>query len=96
MALIKIPFGKFLEGAASPIVKKVMTSLGLGVISFAGVSVALNAAITMAQNSYSALPQYVGALAGLGGVGEGLGIIAGAMIFRVGMNSLSKIGLIPK
>ena len=96
MALLKIPFGKFLEGAASPIVKRVMTSLGLGVISFAGVSVALNAAINMAKSYYTGMPQYIFALAGLGGVGEALGIVAGALIFRIGMTSFSKIGMLPK
>lgn len=96
MAILKIPFGKFLEGAASPIVKKVMTSLGLGVISFAAVATALDTAINFAHNAYSGLPMYLAALAGLGGVGDGLGIIAGALVFRVGMNSFSKIGVLPK
>lgn len=96
MALIKIPFGKFLEGAASPIVKKVMTSLGLGTISFAAITTALNAALTQAQSYYSGLPQMMLALANLSGVGEGLGIIAGALIFRVAFTSTSKIGVLPK
>ena len=96
MALIKIPFGKFLEGAAAPIVKKVMTSLGLGVVSFAAISTALTAGLDMAQNAYSGLPQNILALCNLGGVGEALGILAGAMVFRVAFTSMDKIGVIPK
>lgn len=94
MALIKLPLGKFFEGAASPIVKRVMASLGLGVVSFAAITTALTSAITMARGYYTGLPEYIFALAGLGGIGEGMGIIAGALVFRAAFSSMSKIGVL--
>lgn len=93
---MKIPIGAFLGAAAAPLTRTVLASLGMGIISFAAVTAALGAALTYAQSAYTGLPAYIFALAGLSGMGEAFGMIAGAMIFRVAFTSLPKLGVLPK
>lgn len=80
---ILIPLGAFLESAVGPLAVRVLTSLGIGVISYAGLTVSVNAAISYAQTQYTGLPSAVANLAGLAGFGECLGIITAAITFRV-------------
>ncbi len=92
---ILIPLGAFLAAAVSPLAKKVLASLGLGILSFTAVTTALNAAIGMAQSYFTGLPSMIFGLAGLAGIGTGMGIIAGAMVARVTFNTLKRIGVLP-
>ena len=73
-----------------------MSALGLGIISYTGVATALATAIGYAQSTYTGMSGYIAAFAGLAGIGEALGMIAGAMVFRVTVAYMSKIGITPK
>lgn len=94
--MIKFLLGTFFAESAGAIAKRVLVSLGLGIISTAGVTVALNSVIDLAHAQYNSLGGYALALAGLAGVGYGLGIISGALVFRVAMKATSSIGVMPK
>jgi len=75
----------FLMGAAGPIVLRALTMLGIGTVTFTGVTAALDGLISMAQSNWSSVPADVLQLAGLAGIPECLGIIAGAFVARTGM-----------
>lgn len=94
---ILIPLGAFLENAVGPLAKRVMGALGLGVLSYAAVGLIMQQAIDFAKTQYLGLPSIMLNLAGLAGIGQGLGIIAAAMIFRVTFNAQRKtIGVLNK
>jgi len=75
----------FLLGAAGPLVLRVFMMLGIGTLTFTGVTEGLNALISNAQSSWAGVPGDVMGLAGLAGIPECLGIIAGAFVARAGM-----------
>lgn len=74
-----------LVGLAAPIAVRVITALGMGLVTFTGVTAAFQGLIGYAQTNWSAMPSSVLALSSIAGIPEGLGIIAGAMVARVGM-----------
>lgn len=75
----------FLMGAIGPMVLRALTMLGIGTLTFTGVTVALNGLITMAQTNWASVPSDVLALGSIAGIPECLGIIAGAFVARTGM-----------
>lgn len=70
---------------AGPMVLRALTVLGLGTITFTGVTVALQGLIDIAVNNYASIPSDVLGLAGVAGIPQAIGIICGAMVARVGM-----------
>ena len=94
--IIKAGLASLFSGLAGPLARKVLTGLGFGVISYAGISGAFQAVLSVAQSSYNGMAPMIFQLAGLGGIGDACGIVAGAMAFRIGFTSLSKLGILPK
>ncbi len=90
MALI--PFGSFLAGAIAPLTHRVLVALGLGILTYGGVAIAIATLIQLAKAHYLGLPSMVLDLAGLGGIGQAAGIVTGAVIYRSSITTLSKIG----
>lgn len=80
---ILIPLGAFLEAAVGPLAVRVLTSLGIGVISYAGLNVTVNSALAYMQTQYAGLPSAFANLANLAGLGQCLAIITSAITFRV-------------
>lgn len=72
-----------LLGAAGPLALRVIASLGMSVLVFAGVDTALGGLITMAQTNWSSVAADVLGLAAVAKVPECLGLIAGSMSTRV-------------
>ena len=85
----------FLVEAVGPLAAQVLLSLGMGVISFAAIATTLNAVLSAAQGYFTGLPSYAFAFASLAGFGDGLGIIAAAMVFKAAYLSLPKLGVLP-
>lgn len=75
----------FLMGMLGPMVLRALTILGIGTMTFTGVTVALQGLIDMATTNWSSLPSDVLALASIAGIPQCLGIIAGAFVARTGM-----------
>ncbi|SFF12752.1 DUF2523 domain-containing protein [Nitrosomonas sp. Nm166] len=88
---ILAPLGEFLDRVIGPLAKRVLSSLGLGYLSYQAVTLIMEQAIQFAKEHYLGLPSAVLGLAGLAGIGEGLGIISAAMLFRVGFNAQRKV-----
>jgi len=75
----------FLMLAVGPMVLRALTMLGIGTITFTGVTAGLTSLISAAQSNWSSIPSDVLGLAGLAGIPECLGIVAGAFVARAGM-----------
>lgn len=75
----------FLMGMVGPLVLRALTMLGIGLITFTGVTAAVQGLIDLAVSSWGGIPGDVLALAGLAGIPACLGIICGAYIARTGM-----------
>jgi len=91
-----IKLGQFLDSNVGKLVTKALSSIGVGVVSYAAVALALDAFLALAENHYNNLPFFALNILGLLGLGESLGMIAAALAYRVSMNAGSRIGLIPK
>lgn len=74
-----------------PIVIRVLTTLGLGVVTYTG----LNAVVTMAYNSIQAslsgLPADIATFAFLSGLPQGMAIIMSALVARIALMQVQKI-----
>lgn len=78
-----MPIAAFLMSIASPIVIRVLTQLGIGIVSYVGVEAAVNGLISLAHNSWSGLPAVVLQFMAIAGVNTALGIIAGGVTARL-------------
>lgn len=74
-----------LMGLAGPMLLRALTVVGVGTVTFTGVTQALEALITNMQSSWSALPAAMLALASIAGVPQALGIVVGAQVARVAL-----------
>jgi hypothetical protein len=93
---MNIPLGAFLSAFAGPIAKRVLISLGFGIISATGITTALNSLISAAQSYYSSVGSYAAGVLGLCGMGTALGMISAALVFRVTYDNLPKLALLSK
>lgn len=94
--MIKLLLGVFFSESSGPIAKRVLAALGMGIVSSVGVLEALSAVIASAQSHYSGIGADILGLAGLAGIGNCFGIITGAIVFRLTINSFSKLAILPK
>lgn len=75
----------FLIGMVGPLVLRALTMLGIGIMTFTGVTALVQGLIDLAVNNWASLPSDVLALASIAGVPTCLGIICGAFVARTGM-----------
>ncbi|GAB1387751.1 hypothetical protein MASR1M59_28990 [Melaminivora sp.] len=89
-------FGTFLASLAGPIVKRAMVALGFGLVSYAAMTAALNAALGAAKAAWAGLAGFPEALQliQMAGVNTAASIIAGALVARVAMQSLKRFELV--
>lgn len=73
-----------------PVIARVLIALGFSVVSFVGMELLMNQLISSVQGAWGGLPHAILQLAGLAGVGQGLGIIFGAVLTRVMIWQLTK------
>lgn len=86
--------GTFLASIAGPLAKKVMVSLGIGVVSYAALTAALAAVLSSAKSAWGGLGGDVLALIEMAGVGVAASIFAGALMARVSMQVLKRFELL--
>lgn len=72
-----------LMSLVGPMVLRALTILGVGLVTFTGVTAGLQGLVQAAQDNWGALPAAMLGLASLAGVPQALGIIVGAMTARV-------------
>ncbi|PTQ79700.1 DUF2523 domain-containing protein [Nitrosomonas ureae] len=94
--LLVIPLGAFLTSSIGYLAVRALMGLGIGVISYGAISIALELLYTQAQGYYNNVPAFALQVVNLAGFGQGLGIIMGAITFRMTFVLLPKLGVIPK
>lgn len=87
--------GGLLAAAAGPIAKRVLAALGVGLVTFVGVSSAFNALIAQAKNAYyGGIGADVALYLAMGGFNTALSIIVGAMTASISLIALKKLAVI--
>ncbi len=75
----------WLMGLIGPLALRVLTTIGLGTLTFTGVTASLQTLIDSAVTNWASLGGDILGLASVAGIPQCLGIICGAMTARVGM-----------
>lgn len=88
--------GAFLSAGVGFLAIRVLMGLGIGLISYGAVGIVLAQLFDMAQGLYNNAPFFALQLLGLAGFGQGMGIIVGAITFRVSFLLMPRLGVIPK
>jgi len=83
-------FGSFLLGISGPIARQVMVSIGVGVVTFAGLSTAVSGALGSAKSAIGGLTGDVLQVAAMAGTFTSLSIIAGGIMAGVSMIALKR------
>lgn len=79
----------FLAAAVGPLAIRILLALGISAITFVGVDVAVAALVNRVVSSYAGLPVATLQLCSLAGVGQGLGVVLGAVNARLALWSLA-------
>ncbi|BAK77090.1 phage-related protein of unknown function [Pseudogulbenkiania sp. NH8B] len=87
-------FAALLFALVRPMARQVLVSLGLGVITYAGMSTALGAINSLIQTNLNGMMPAVAALLGMAGAGQALGILSGAVAYRIGLMVTKRIGVL--
>jgi len=86
--------GAWFISLAGPAIRKVLASLGIGLVSYAALITALNSALGSAKSAFGGLGGESLSIIQLGGFPEALSVIAGALIARASMQALKKFEVI--
>lgn len=78
----------------APIVTRILITLGLGIVSFTGLTAVLNLVFNTLQSNLNSMPVAVGQLLFISGVPQGIAIVLSALAARIGFMTLKKIQLL--
>ncbi len=93
---ILVPLAQFLDTYLGSFAKNVLSSLGIGVISYAGIKTVFDQLVSLAQDQYSNMATDALSVVQLAGVGEAIGIIVGAITFKLTITTMSSLGVLPQ
>lgn len=85
-------WGTFLVALAGPLARKVLLALGIGWVTYAGLDTLMSAVVASVQSNFGAVSGSWAQVVWLAGFGQAIGIILGALMARVSMMVLSKLG----
>jgi hypothetical protein len=80
----------FLLSITGSVAARVLTALGIGIISYAALSTLANQAVSAAETNYYSIQATVLALINMGGIGKSLGILTSALITKATMLAIKK------
>lgn len=83
---------QLLIGLASTLPGRVLSSLGIGWLTFTGVSASADAVKSGLLSAWGSLPSDISMLFGLAGINTGVGIITGAFVAKAALSALPKLG----
>jgi hypothetical protein len=86
--------GTWLVSLASPMARRVLSSLGLGVVTFVGVDLAVGNIVGLAKSSWGGADAVLLGLLNLAGVGTSMSIIAGAVSSRLALMAMKRMMLL--
>lgn len=75
----------FLLRAVGPLAIKILAALGVSVMTFTGVDLAVTAMLDHVTSAWSGLPADAAAMLGLAGIGQLLGMVTASITARVAM-----------
>jgi len=81
----------FLLSITGSLAARVLTSLGIGFMTFAALTTLASAVVSNATSSYQSMPATVLALVNLAGGGTGLGIILAAFVTKASLMAIKKL-----
>lgn len=79
---------------AGPLAKRVLTALGIGLVSFVGMSAAVGAILNEARAGWGGMNADVAVYVAMSGANVGLSLIVGAILGRVSLMALKKLTLL--
>ncbi len=85
-------FGVYLASVSVPIAQRVLTGLGIGVITYVGLDAVMTTVKDQVIANWGMMPMGVLTLLTMSGVSQGVGIILGALAARFSMLQLSALG----
>ena len=88
-------FSSVMLALASPIAARVMTTLGLGYLSYEAIKVLATTLQDNIFSSYASVDGDILAVLNLAGVDEALHIITAAFVTKAGMMAIKRIGVLP-
>jgi hypothetical protein len=74
-----------------PLIKKAAISLGFVAVTFAGVQLAINAALNAARSAYGEFASVPAAIVSIAGFNAAVGIVLGGVVARLGMMQLKRL-----
>lgn len=83
-----------LAGVAWPMVSRVLTALGLGVVTYTGMSTAITTAVNAAKTAWSGLGMEVLQLLSMAGIFEAISISIGGITGALALIAFKRFGLI--
>ena len=84
----------WLLALAAPLAKRVLLALGIGVLTYAGYSAIIDQVKSAVIAQWGNLGTVTAQILSLGGYGEALGIILGAMVARAALMAAARFGKI--
>lgn len=85
-----MPLLPWLLSIAGSIAGRVLLALGIGIVSYAGLSTFVSSVNNQIQANYNSLPSTTLQLANLGGLGDFLSIVTAAFVTRVSLTVLKR------
>ena len=85
-----MPLATSLISLVGPVVSKILVQLGIGAITYVGMSDTLSAILLNAKTQFLGLDPVYLQLMAIGGVPQGLGMISGAMTARLAYSQTKK------
>jgi ABC-type Co2+ transport system permease subunit len=83
-------FGSFLAGIAGTVTKRALAGIGVGIVSYAAVTTALQQALSSAKAAWSGFAGEALQLVQMAGVTQFLSIVAGGLLASVAITALKK------
>ncbi len=84
--------GVFLVGLTGALVPRVLTALGLAFISYEAFTTLAESFVNHVQSSYSAINPAILSLLNMAGFGTAISIVSSALITRVSLQAVTKLG----
>lgn len=78
-----MPLAAWLLSMVGPLALRVLSAVGIGLVTYTGASSGMDALINLAVSSWSGVPADVLQLASLAGIPQAIGMICGAFSTRV-------------
>lgn len=83
----------FLLGMVTPLVRRALVALGLGVVTYAGLAAVASSVSSAVQSNYGQLSGLALELLNMIGAGQAIGIILGAIAARAAFAAVGRISV---